>query len=212
MHTTGHRLGAPIGLGITDATISQTGPEGPIGDGSGQGFVDAITKAGTIALDQTIEYLSLKKPVRVANEDSSAWIIAEPLAPGERPSFAYELAYGEHAPIPAQRASWDMTTEVFVRSIAPARTFCLAAEAQQMHALGLFSNFSPSDLLVIDNQGTPIDNTWRGEAEPARHKLLDLLGDLALAGIRLDARTTSVRGGHRLNHAMVKALIDAIAG
>lgn len=206
VYTTEHILGALHGLGVTDAAIELNAPELPIGDGSAQLFTDAIAGVGLVPTDGTIRPLVVTEPVTVSSPDGSATITAEPLGPGELPSYTYHLDYGPTAAVPPQTARWRGDPGAFCRDIAPARTFSLAAEAAQMQALGMFRSFTPRDLLVIDADGSPIDNAWRFTDEPARHKLLDLIGDLALIGRPLAARITSTRGGHALNHAMARAL------
>ncbi len=215
VYTTEHLLAALLGMGVTDALIEIDTNELPIGDGSALLFTDAITAAGlrdfanTTPAD-TIAPLTLDAPVTVTSPDRRASITAEPLGPDDTPSYRYQLDYGPSAPIPPQHAEWCSDTSDFLARIAPARTFSLAAEAQQMQALGLFRSFTPRNLLVIDDAGSPIDNTWRGESEPARHKLLDLIGDLALVGRPLHARVVATHAGHALNHAMAKALVAAL--
>ncbi|MDQ7014668.1 MAG: UDP-3-O-acyl-N-acetylglucosamine deacetylase [Planctomycetota bacterium] len=214
VYTTEHLLAALLGMGVTDATIEINTNELPIGDGSALLFTDAITAAGlrdvanTTPAD-TIAPLTLDAPITVTSPDRRASITAEPLGPHDTPSYRYQLDYGPAAPIPPQHAEWCSDTSDFLDRIAPARTFSLAAEAQQMQALGLFRSFTPRDLLVIDDTGAPINNTWRSEAEPARHKLLDLIGDLALVGRPLHARVVATHAGHALNHAMARALVAA---
>lgn len=211
VYTTEHVLAALAGLGITDAQIDLDGPELPIGDGSAQPFTDAIARAGLTELAGHAEPLVVREPIRVASPDGRAWVAAEPITAAESPSYHYRLDYGPAAPIPAHTASWSGDPDAFLRDIAPARTFSLAAEAEQMRALGLFKSFSPRDLPVIAPDGGLIDNAWRHEAEPARHKLLDLIGDLALVGRPLHARIVAERAGHALNHALARALVQAQA-
>lgn len=212
VYTTEHLLGALAGLGITDAIIELDAPEVPIGDGSAKPFTDAIHASGTRDLAAaptrgTIAPLTLDAPVTVTSPDGRATIIAEPIGPDDTPTYRYELDYGPNAPVPAQAAEWRGDSAGFLANVAPARTFSLAAEAQQMQALGLFRRFSPSDLLVIDDSGAPVDNAWRSEHEPSQHKLLDLIGDLALVGRPIHARIVATRAGHALNHAMARTLV-----
>lgn len=219
VHTTEHVLSALAGLGITDVRIELTGEEVPILDGSAAPFVNAIGQVGIVQHDCPHDasgqrLTKLTSPIRIESEhDPNAWIEAAPLA-GDRSAlpttFAYRLDYGPAAPIPPQQARWDGTRAAYQHDIAPARTFCLVEEAQQMQALGLFAHLSPKDMLVIDQSGQPVDNTWRCEDEPARHKLLDLIGDLSLAGPLPSCTITACRSGHRLNHAMAKALHHAM--
>jgi len=204
--TTEHVLGALAGLSITDALIELDGPEPPIGDGSAAHFVEAVERAGTRSLEAAIEPLTVHSVLTVRSDDGSAAITLEPLPPGERPSYQYHLDYGPGGPIPPHSAAWDASPDAFAERVARARTFSLRAEAAQMQALGLFRSFTPRDLLVIDDQGRPIENAWRSEDEPALHKLLDLVGDLALVGRPIHARITASRSGHALNHALARAL------
>jgi UDP-3-O-acyl-N-acetylglucosamine deacetylase len=148
----------------------------------------------------------------VVVERGGARIVAGPRT-GAGCLFRYELDYGPAAPIAAQSASWDSGTpdaaEVYEREVAPARTFCTEAEARAFRAAGLFGDRSPRDMLVIGEEG-PIDNAYRFENEPARHKLLDLIGDLALVGRPLHGEVVAMRSGHALNHELAAALADGI--
>lgn len=214
VYTTEHVLAAMAGLGVTDATIELDGPEVPISDGSALPFTDALVAAGLREFETSHDTAPLRidTPVTVTSPDGRASITAEPIGHDETPSYRYQLDFGPDAPIAAQTAEWQGDPRSFVADVAPARTFSLAAEAQQMQALGLFRRFSPRDLLVVDDRGHPIDNAWRGCDEPARHKLLDLIGDLALVGRPIHARVLATRAGHALNHEMAKALIAAAVG
>jgi UDP-3-O-acyl-N-acetylglucosamine deacetylase len=129
----------------------------------------------------------------------------------------YHLDYGPGSPIPRQTASLDIAwtprgpRSAYAEQVAPARTFCLKAEARAFRAAGLFGHLGPADMLVIDDDGRPIENALRFPDEPARHKLLDLLGDLALVGVPLAGRVVARRSGHALNHALAAAIDRARA-
>lgn len=210
--TVEHVLSALVGLGVTDAIVEVSGPEPPIYDGSARAIADALTEAGLLNLDTEIEPLSVREPVTV-EDDRGGRITAEPRDENEHGClYSYELDYGPGAPIPAQRASWDSGAPDaharYAEEIAPARTFSLQTEAALFASAGLFGHLSPKDMLVI-GEGGPVDNALRFENEPARHKLLDLIGDLALVGRPLHARITAVRAGHTLNHRMASALLRA---
>lgn len=204
--TVEHVLAALTGLGITDATIELTAAEVPILDGSSLPLVRAILDAGVADLNASVNALTPSRRLRVESDDGSAFIEIEPAA---APHYTYELDYGAKSPIPPATAHWSGDPDEFVRQVAPARTFCLDSEAQTMRRLGLFAHLTPRDMLVIGASG-PIDNTLRFPDEPARHKLLDLIGDLALAGRPLCARVRAVRSGHALNHAAARALLDSV--
>jgi UDP-3-O-acyl N-acetylglucosamine deacetylase len=204
--TVEHVLSALAAHAVSDGLIELRGPEVPIGDGSAAMFAQALRFAGfTDAAGPAAAPIRLHQDIVV--ESGAARIVARPRsAPGA--SYTYELDYSPAAPIAAQTASWHGDPKDYTANIAPARTFCLQAEAEQMRAAGLFKDFSPRDLLVIGPTG-PIDNAYRFDHEPARHKLLDLIGDLALTGRRIQADITAMRAGHALNHAMAKALAAA---
>ncbi|MBX3318218.1 MAG: UDP-3-O-acyl-N-acetylglucosamine deacetylase [Phycisphaeraceae bacterium] len=202
--TVEHALSALVGMGITDATVECFGPELPIFDGSSLRFVEQIRAVGSIPFDSPDPSpITLDTPISIENEGSSI-LISPRQAPGI--SYTYRLAYPP--PIGEQSAHWDGRPDTYAADIAPARTFSLEHEARAMRSLGLFQSFTPRDMLVIGPEG-PIDNTLRFPDEPARHKLLDLIGDLALAGPlmpRLQADIVATRSGHALAHAAAHAL------
>lgn len=202
--TVEHILSALVGLGITDATIQLEAPEAPIHDGSARAFVEAILSVGVRAFDQAIEPAAPTRELRVESGDASITI-----TPAERAEYVYDLDFGPGAPITPATATWSDGDD-YVAQVAPARTFCLQHEAEAMTALGLFAHLSPEDMLVIGPDG-PIDNHYRFPDEPARHKLLDLIGDLALVGRPLRARVHAVRAGHALNHAAARAIVESLA-
>lgn len=198
--TVEHVLSALVGMGVTDARVELRGPEVPIFDGSALPFAEAIAEAG---LDHGLDQgrpLTLDEPVRVADGDASVTI-----EPADHAHYAYTLDYGPGAPIPPATVAWSGHPDDYRRDVAPARTFSLVDEARQMRALGLFARFTPRDLLVIGPDG-PVDNALRFDDEPARHKLLDLIGDLALVARPLRARVTAVRSGHALHHRAARAI------
>ncbi|MFG0283093.1 MAG: UDP-3-O-acyl-N-acetylglucosamine deacetylase [Phycisphaerales bacterium JB039] len=205
--TVEHILSALAGLGVTDALVVLTGDEIPILDGSSDGFVRAIQQAGVVDAPGAIEPIVVAEPVTV--EQDTASITALPRqAPGW--SVRYELDYGAGAPIAPQQASWDGAADSYERDIAPARTFCTDREAMAMRGLGLFGHLSAKEMLVIGPDG-PVDNTMRFDNEPARHKLLDVIGDLALAGRPIQADIVARRSGHALNHELARRLAQ-VAG
>lgn len=201
-----HALSALAGLSITDAriTLGDSG-ELPIFDGSALPFTEALARAGVRTLDERVRPITPEAPVVVTS--GGATIVAEP---ADELSFAYVYEPGPGSPLRAMAASWSVSGEDYAKAVAPARTFSTLAEANKAQALGLFSSFSPRDLLVLDDAtGEPVDNALRYANEPARHKLLDLIGDLALAGAPIVARIVATRSGHALNHEMARALSQA---
>ncbi len=211
VQTTEHLMSALAGLGITDALIDLAGPEVPIGDGSARPFVDAIIAAGVAPLPSAPPHPTAVVTRPITLNDGMSLLEARPRPASARPGLdlTYILEYPPGAPIPAQSASifipLDAPAPGYAADIAPARTFCLAQEAQAMRQMGLLAHLTPREMLVIGARG-PIDNAYRFDNEPARHKLLDLLGDLALAARPINASITATRTGHAHNHAMARAL------
>jgi UDP-3-O-acyl-N-acetylglucosamine deacetylase len=204
--TVEHLLSALAGLGVSAAEIEIEGPELPIGDGSAQAFTAAMLEAGLVDLDEQPAPLPGSLAAFTVGDPGDPHGPRIEVTPAPSPSFVYHLDYGSKSPIPAQHAQWDGTPEAYTREIAPARTYCLDYEAQAMHDAGLFKSFTPRDLLVIGKDG-PIDNAYRFENEPARHKLLDLIGDVALAGLPLaPVRIEAFGSGHALNHEVARRL------
>lgn len=205
-----HVMSALAGLGVTDAIIEIDGPEMPIFDGSAMPFVIQINAVGLKELDATIDPIIIREPIRV--ESGDAWIEASPadkdtISDSKTPlacSYTYDLDYGPNPAIQPQSATWT-TTDDYARTVAPARTFSLEHEARAMHDAGLFKHLSTRDLLVLGPLG-PIDNALRFDNEPARHKLLDLIGDLALAGRPIVGQIRAHKAGHALNHALAQRI------
>lgn len=203
--TTEHLLAALAGCGVSDVCIRVDGPELPIGDGSAGLFVQAIERAGREAVGST-QIGRIDEAMLVG----AAQGVRIEILPSERLRFAYALDYGASSPIARATATWDGDMQDFLREIGPARTFCLAHEAEAMRAAGLFGRFSPRELLVIGPAG-PIDNAWRFDDEGARHKLLDLIGDLALIGHPFPQMEVRAFGsGHVLNHEAARAVARAM--
>ena len=202
VHTVEHILAALAGLGITDAAAVIEGDEVPIGDGSSLLFAEPILDAGVRRLGgEPAEPIRVREMIRVERGDASITI-----EPCDRVELVYRLDYGAGSPIPPGEAAWDGTPDTFARTIAPARTFCLQAEAEAMHAMGLFEHLTPRDMLVFGADG-PIENELRFPDEPTRHKLLDLIGDLALAGRPILGRVVAEKSGHALTHEAVRRLL-----
>lgn len=209
--TVEHVLSALAGMGVWNACVVLEGDEVPIDDGSARAFVDlarharALEGVGGLRVGD-VEPIVLRERVEVrdASGANGAWIVGEPL---EGIEYAYELEYGASAPIGAQRAVWRGDQEEYAREIAPARTFSLRAEAEAARAAGLFGHLTPAEMVVVGDDGQPMANAWRMEHEPAKHKLLDLIGDLALLGRPLHAKVTAHRSGHAMTHEFCRRVM-----
>lgn len=199
-----HCLSALAGLGVDNAIIDVTGPEMPAGDGSATIFVDAIRSAGLVPQGAPREPLIVREPITI--REGEAMLTALP-ADGGDSEFMYVLDYGPTSPLGRQVHSFALNPSVYTEQIAPARTFSTLREAQDMWDRGMFRHLSAKEMLVIGESG-PVDNSYRFDGEPVRHKLLDLVGDLALVGRRLKGRVVAVRSGHSLNHRLARELVS----
>jgi UDP-3-O-[3-hydroxymyristoyl] N-acetylglucosamine deacetylase len=201
--TVEHVMSALAGLGIWNAVIVMDGPEVPILDGSAKPWVDVL--ASVLKQGPAVAPITLARPVEVRDADAS--ITA---TPADIISYTYNLDYGPASPLKPHSATWRGDADDFAANIALARTFSLRPEAQAAQKMGLFNHLSPRDMLVIGDDGHPMDNAWRMENEPARHKLLDLIGDLALLRRPVIANVVATKSGHRLTHEFCRAVLKAM--
>ncbi len=197
--TVEHLLAALNGLGIDNLIIEINGPEVPGLDGSSLDFVKAIESAGVEELKLPRRYLEIQQPILVSNEKASIVIV-----PSKDFEVSYTLDY-DHPLLRTQRVSFDIRRETFLQDIAPARTFCLESEAQEIQSRGLGKGANHQNTLVISDKG-PLDNAFRFEDECARHKVLDIVGDLFLLGLGIRGKVHALRSGHSLNRALVKKI------
>ncbi|QEL20085.1 UDP-3-O-acyl-N-acetylglucosamine deacetylase [Limnoglobus roseus] len=197
-----HVLAALAGLRVDNCTIELNGPEPPGLDGSARGFVEAIHQAGVLTQNVRRPIVTVSSPVVVTKDGASVSI--HPADTGLR--ISYILDYGYHSPIPRQTATVEVTPETFAQTIANCRTFLLEAEATALRAQGIGRNVNVQDLLVFGPQGL-IGNQLRSADEPARHKILDLVGDLSLSGFDLAGHVVAYRSGHSLNVELAKQIL-----
>jgi UDP-3-O-[3-hydroxymyristoyl] N-acetylglucosamine deacetylase / 3-hydroxyacyl-[acyl-carrier-protein] dehydratase len=203
-----HVMAALAGLRIDNCLIEIDAAETPGCDGSSQAFVEALGEAGVVEQDRPRETLAIDRPVTV--REGEATLSAEPGA-GDRLVLTYNLDYGPDAPIGRQSRLVDDFPESFREELAPSRTFLLESEAKALREAGIGSRTTASDLLVFGPDG-PIDNALRFPDEPVRHKILDMVGDLALIGKDLTGHVVAHRSGHQLNAALVRELLRLIEG
>lgn len=201
-----HCLSAFIGMGVDNAIVEVDAPELPAGDGSAKPFTDAFVQAGIVAQDGDRQYLTVREPITI--RDGDAMITALPPNPGEATEYVYVLDFGGTSPITRQTYAFTPGRDSYEERIAPARTFSTRADAEAMWQSGMFKHLSPREMLVIGESG-PIENAYRFPDEPVRHKLLDLVGDLALVGKRINGRIVALRSGHTLNQRLASRLLEA---
>ena len=197
-----HVAAALYAMDIDNCIVECDAPEMPGMDGSALAFAIALENAGTRKQPATAVEIELTLPLRVGNE--SQWIMAIPSSdPGL--TIQYQLDYGPNNPIPASTTTYTLDRETFVQSIAPARTFLSESEARGLQAQGVASHVTYRDLVVFGPNG-PIDNSPRFDDECSRHKLLDLIGDLSLCGLRVQGKIIARRSGHILNGTLAEAV------
>lgn len=199
-----HLLAALYALEIDNCVVEISAEELPGLDGSSQAFVQALRGAGLVPQAQTRRTLTIAKTIRIG--DSSGWIEATPSRNGKA-SFEYQLSFDGPSPIRNQGYRVELTPRRFAREIAPARTFVTFQQAEEIRRSGAAAHVTNQELLVIGESG-PVENEYRFTNECARHKTLDLIGDLALAGIDLIGNFVSFRGGHQLNGQMANCLAE----
>ena len=199
-----HVLSALNGLQIDNCEVWVNRPEIPGCDGSCLPFVEALVKAGKVELEENRAYRKITTSIRVGDE--SSWIQADPVD-GQECHLKYQLSYACPA-IGEQSFSTIVDSKTFAEEVAPARTFVLEEEANELRRKGLGKRVNYSDVLVFKDDG-PIENTLRFENECARHKLLDMVGDLALVGCDLIGKITAYRSGHYLNAKMAFAVLQS---
>jgi UDP-3-O-acyl-N-acetylglucosamine deacetylase len=205
-----HVLAALSGLRIDNCLVELDAPEPPGLDGSALGFVQAILTSGiqnqsaTRAIWHTAEPITLRA--------GGATLTLHPPAPGahSRLDLTYFLDYGPLAPIVRQVYSQVLMPGPFVQELAGCRTFLLSSEADELRRQGLGARTTAADLLVFGPRG-PINNRLRFGNEPARHKVLDMIGDLSLLGADLCGHIVAYRSGHPLNIEMVRVLEQRLA-
>ncbi len=200
IETVEHCLSAIVGLDIDNAVIRVSGPEIPCGDGSAKPFVDPMLDAGIVAQDRPKKIFRLREPLSIEDPDGAA-IYANP-SKNEGMLVVYNLDYGRNGHrIRSQSHSFTAATGDYATEVAPARTFSLHEEAKELWEAGHCRHLSPRDVLVIGEDG-PIDNEYRFDNEPVRHKVLDAIGDLSLAGCAVQCIVSAIRSGHHLNRRL----------
>ncbi|MER9405705.1 UDP-3-O-acyl-N-acetylglucosamine deacetylase [Mesorhizobium caraganae] len=201
--TVEHLMATLFGLGIDNIVIEIDGHEVPILDGSAVAFVEAIDQAGIETLAVKRRYIRVVKPVRI--ENGASWAEFRPYS-GTR--FEVEIDF-ESPAIGRQLFASDINPDVFRQDIARARTFGFMKDVERLWAAGYALGSSLENSLVIGDDNRVINmGGLRYPNEFARHKTMDAMGDLALAGARFIGCFRSYRGGHRMNAAALRRLLS----
>lgn len=202
--TVEHVMAALAGAGIDDALVEVDGPEVPVLDGSAAEFSFLINCAGIAETGPQRDRIEVLRPVRVADGAAFAELCPEPFAQ-DRLNMALTIEFPARA-IGRQALSLDLTPENFIHHLARARTFTMQAEIAALHEAGLARGGSLANAVVVNDDKVLNLEGLRFEDEFVRHKMLDVVGDLALAGAPISGRFIGNRSGHRLNNMLLRAL------
>ncbi len=198
--TVEHLMAALAGCGVHNAVVEISGGEVPILDGSSEPFVAAILKSGLRQLQAPIRAIEVLKTVQVRKE--RAWARLDPAA---NLSIAFEIDFPDAA-IGHQARTLNMANGAFVRELCNSRTFCRQADVDAMRAVGKGLGGSLSNAVVVEGAEVLNPDGMRHPDEPVRHKMLDALGDLALANGALLGAYKGYRAGHSLTNTLLRAL------
>ncbi len=199
--TVEHVLAALAGLGIDNCRVEVDGPEVPILDGSSAPFVYLIQEAGIRVQRVGKRFLIVEKPVEVAQGDKLARV-----DPATEMSIRFTVDFN-HPLITDQSYQFTFSDRRFIREVAPARTFCFLRDIERMKAGGRARGGSLDNAIVVDEFSILNPDGLRFPDEFVRHKILDAIGDLSLAGMPVIATFTARKSGHALNQELVKKLL-----
>ncbi len=206
IYTVEHVLAAIRAYEIDNLTIELSALEPPAGNGSSDVFVDMIHQAGIIEQSQKKKIVALKNPVYYS--DGDVHIVAVP-------SDEYRLSYTLHYPatkaLGSQYFSLALSAESFTKEIMPCRTFALYEEIAFLMDRGLIKGGSLDNAVVIKDDAVISKNGLFFPDEMARHKILDMIGDLSLVGIQFTAHIMAIRSGHPANFQFAKKLYDQLS-
>ena len=197
LSTTEHLLSVLYAMGVDNARIEIDNLEVPIADGSGLPFVELIRRAGVRRQRRLRRYIRVKEALEVVAGGKRIAV-----EPGESFRVSCESDYA-HELVGAQRLDLELTPQVYADEIAPARTFGFERDLDAMRDMGLIRGANLENAVCFGDDGVLNPGGLRFADEPCRHKLLDLIGDLALLGRPLLGRLTAVRAGHAMHTALV---------
>lgn len=198
--TVEHLMAALAGCGVHNALIEIDGPEVPLLDGSSVEFVNGILARGVRRLDAPVRAIRVLKPVTVFHEGAEAT-----LEPASELEIEFEIDFSDPA-IGHQEKRLNMANGAFVRELCDSRTFCRQADIESMRARGLIVGASVTSAVVVDGDTVVTPGGLRHMDEPVRHKMLDALGDLALAGAPILGRYVGHKAGHAMTNRVLRAL------
>ena len=196
-----HLMAAFCALGIDNVVVELDGPEVPILDGSAEVFIQFLDRAGRRRQEASRRYIEVLEPVEVVEGDKRAVLL-----PSDRFEVAFEIVF-DSAPIGRQRVDFEITEESFRKELADCRTFGFLKDVEALRAAGLARGASMENAVVLDGDRVLNPEGLRRPDEFVRHKALDAVGDLYVAGLPLLARFEGLYAGHGLNNLLVRALM-----
>ena len=223
--TVEHAMAALYALGVDNVLLQVTGPEVPILDGSAELYVENIHRVGIVEQEAEARYLDIDRRIEVCDERTGSQLTAEPAA-----DFSVRAHIAFDSRVLNDQTAELLDISLFETEIAPARTFCFVREIEMLLGAGLIKGGDLNNAIVIyENQKTQADLDRLADAigaphrdatelgflqpkplvwdnEPARHKLLDIIGDMALVGRRLRGRIIAQRPGHTINNMFAREL------
>jgi len=206
IHTVEHVMAALWSFGITNISIELDAEEPPVLDGSSKEFVEMLANSGIV--DQTIptSYFKVKEAINVCENGAFISVL-----PYNGFKVSYTLDYDHHL-VNTQFASFDSSKDNFEKEISSCRTFCFYHEVASLMDKGLIQGGSLDNAVVIGDEAILSKEGLRYDNEFARHKILDLIGDLYLLGIRIEGHIIAVKSGHSLNVSLARLLRDKCKG
>ncbi|HEY7978166.1 MAG TPA: UDP-3-O-acyl-N-acetylglucosamine deacetylase [Rhizomicrobium sp.] len=196
-----HLMAAVAGAQIDDLVVTLDGPEPPILDGDALSYFQLIEEAGTREQAGARKAIKVIKSVEITIKDAQIRLL-----PSDAPEYTFDLDYSNTKAIGKQSYTMTFTRENFARDIAPARTFGFMHELDMLHKMGLGRGASLTNTIAIEGDNVVNKDIMRFPDEFVRHKILDAIGDMALAGGPLIARFEGVKSGHATNNAVLRAL------
>ncbi len=200
--TVEHVMAALAGCGIHNALVEIDGPEVPILDGSAAPFVRGIMSRGVRQQDAPVLAYQVLKPVTVEANGAKATLL-----PSDRLTIEFHIDFEDKA-IGSQTKTLDMRNGAFARELCDSRTFCRRADVEAMHEAGLALGGTLDNAVVVDGEEILTPGGFRHQDEAVRHKMLDALGDLALAGGPLLGHYIGDKAGHSMTNALLRALFE----
>jgi len=196
-----HLMAAFCALGIDNVVVELDGPEVPILDGSAEVFIQFLDRAGRRRQEASRRFIEVLEPIEVVEGDKRAVLL-----PSDRFEVAFEIAF-DSAPIGRQRVDLEITEESFREELADCRTFGFLKDVEALRAAGLARGASMENAVVLDGDRVLNPEGLRRPDEFVRHKALDAVGDLYVAGLPLLARFEGLYAGHGLNNLLVRELM-----